>query len=86
MGCHVEAAVNNRSRYERPTVFFASGSELGSLPGLTKIDRLMPIVADTEQIPNRPNFRLKSKAQIFDGSGDGSLPCMEKLLCWIDEL
>jgi hypothetical protein len=59
--------------------FFDNGSELGSLPGLTKIDRLMPIVSETEQIPPRPNFPLKSKARIFDGSGDGSLSRMEKI-------
>jgi hypothetical protein len=29
----------------------------------------MPIVSETEQIPPRPNFPLKSKARIFDGSG-----------------
>jgi hypothetical protein len=67
--------------------FFASGSELGSLPGLTKIDRLMPIVAETEQIPNRPNFPLKSKAQIFDGSGRRFFVVRGKnLLCWINAL
>jgi hypothetical protein len=34
-----------------------------------KIDQLMPIVAEIEQIPSRRNSRLKSRAQISDGSG-----------------
>jgi hypothetical protein len=34
-----------------------------------KTDRLMPIVAETERIPNRPNSTLDSRAQISDGSG-----------------
>ena len=34
-----------------------------------KIDQLMPIVAEIEQISSRRNSRLKSRAQISDGSG-----------------
>jgi len=34
----------------------------------TKIDRLLPIVVETEQIPNRLNFPLNSRARISDGS------------------
>jgi hypothetical protein len=33
-----------------------------------KIDRLMPIVAETEQIADRRNLCLKSRAQFSDGS------------------
>jgi hypothetical protein len=35
---------------------------------MPEIDRLMPIVAETEQIPNRRNSSLNSTAQIADGS------------------
>jgi hypothetical protein len=34
-----------------------------------KIDRLMPIVVETERIPNRPDSALDSRARIPDGSG-----------------
>jgi hypothetical protein len=33
-----------------------------------KIDRLMSIVAETEQTPNRRNCPLKSRAEFSDGS------------------
>jgi hypothetical protein len=33
----------------------------------SKIDRSIPIVAETEQIPNRRNSALNSRAQISDG-------------------
>jgi hypothetical protein len=33
----------------------------------SKIDRSTPIVAETEQIPNRRNSPLNSRAQISDG-------------------
>jgi hypothetical protein len=36
---------------------------------LKKIDRSLPIVAETEQILNRQNSPLNSRAEIFDGSG-----------------
>jgi hypothetical protein len=32
------------------------------------IDQSMPIVAETEQIVNRRNSRLKTRAKVFDGS------------------
>jgi hypothetical protein len=32
---------------------------------------LIPIVAETEQIANRGNSCLKSKAQLFDGAAAG---------------
>jgi hypothetical protein len=40
-----------------------------SWPTTSKIDQLIPIVAETEQIPNRRNSPLNSRAQISDGSG-----------------
>jgi hypothetical protein len=36
-------------------------------PQISEIDQLMPIVAETEQIPNRRNSPLNSRAQISDG-------------------
>jgi hypothetical protein len=50
------------------TVFFGN-CRYGSVGGRQKeIDRLIPIVAETEQIVDRRNRRLKSRAQISDGS------------------
>jgi hypothetical protein len=43
-----------------------------------KIDQLMPIVAEIEQIPSRRNSRLKSRAQISADRGDGSSSDAEK--------
>jgi hypothetical protein len=53
---------NSRSWHKWLTVFFAGGSELASLPGLTKIDQPISIVLETEQNPDRGKFPLKSKA------------------------
>jgi hypothetical protein len=36
---------------------------------MSKIDRSMPIVAETQQILNRRNSPLNSRAEISDGSG-----------------
>jgi hypothetical protein len=47
--------------FAKPTWLFSSE--------IAKIDRLVPIVAETEQILNRRIFSLKSRAQISDGSG-----------------
>jgi hypothetical protein len=50
------------------TVFFGN-CRYGSVGGRQKkIDRLIPIVAETEQIVDRRNWYLKSRAQISDGS------------------
>jgi len=51
------------------TVFFTTEPITLSAYDVAKIDQLIPIVAETEQIPNRQNSRLKSKPQISDGSG-----------------
>jgi hypothetical protein len=39
--------------------------------GFRKIDQSMLIVSETEQIVDRKNFPLKSRARIFDGSLGG---------------
>jgi hypothetical protein len=50
------------------TVFFEN-CRYGSVGGRQKeIDRLIPIVAETEQIVDRRNWCLKSRAQVSDGS------------------
>jgi hypothetical protein len=36
---------------------------------IPKVGQTIPIVAETDQIANRGIFRLKSRAQISDGSG-----------------
>jgi hypothetical protein len=51
------------------TVFFAMSHALNVLDEFEKIDQLMPIVAETEQIADRRNSPLKSRARNFDGSG-----------------
>jgi hypothetical protein len=38
----------------------------------TKMDRLLPIVVETEQIPNRLNFPLNSRPRISDAAGQAS--------------
>jgi hypothetical protein len=51
------------------TVFFHRSDSAYHSPGFKKIDRSMLIVAETEQIADRRNSLLKSRVQIFDGSG-----------------
>jgi hypothetical protein len=41
---------------------------------MSKFDRLMSIAVETERIPNRGNFPLKSKAKNFDGLTVGFRP------------
>jgi hypothetical protein len=50
------------------TVFLGSVGAAWSAAEQAKIDRLLPIVVETEQIPNRLNFPLNSRARISDGS------------------
>ncbi len=50
------------------TVFFSRRQLVPYARCIRKIDRLMPIVAGTGRFENRGNSRLKSRAQIFDGS------------------
>jgi hypothetical protein len=53
---------------EALTVFSARRLTAPLWRELREIDRLMPIVVETEQILNRPNSLLRSRAQISDGS------------------
>jgi hypothetical protein len=55
----------------------------------SRFDRPMPIVAETEQIADRRNSCLESRAQISDGSGarclsfhGKKLPCKISVLPW----
>src|SRR5947199_6727542 len=50
-------------------VFFVLAQNCARRSTKRKIDRLMSIVAETEQIADRRNFSLKSRARISDGSG-----------------
>jgi hypothetical protein len=50
------------------TVFLAEHGITACLVRTSKIDRSIPIVAETEQILNRQISPLKSRAQISDGS------------------
>jgi hypothetical protein len=51
------------------TVFFGVAGVDPSAAISEKIDRSMPIVLETEQIADRRNSSLNSRAQISDGSG-----------------
>lgn len=56
-------------------------------PETLKIERSLPIMVETEQIPNRRNSLLKSKAQISDGLESRFLIVRRKILrCWISAL
>jgi hypothetical protein len=60
------------------TVFFSAKPMTPLSLQILKIDRSTPIVPETEQILNRRNSLLKSKAQISDGSGSRPWPYPEK--------
>jgi hypothetical protein len=45
----------------------------------SKIDQSVPIVVETEQISDRQNSPLKSRAEVFDGLSGGPLPYAEKI-------
>jgi hypothetical protein len=66
----VSGCRSQSKRTARPwlTVFFRRQVGRGSLRRLSKSDRSMPIVAETERILNRRNSLLKSRAQTFDVS------------------
>jgi len=53
------------------TVFSASNPMARFSPKISKIDRLKPIVSEIEQISDRGNSLLKSRAGFSDGSGGG---------------
>jgi len=44
---------------------------MSTLRKMSKIDRSMPMVVETEQISNRGNYPIKSRAEISDGLSDG---------------
>jgi hypothetical protein len=55
--------------------------------GCQKNDQSTPIVTETEQLPNRPNFPLSSRPQGSDGSGGRCLTARQKnLRCQIKAL
>jgi hypothetical protein len=56
-------------RMDGDGLFFHRGVSAYHSVGFKKIDRSSAIVAETEQIPNRENSPLNSRAQILDGSG-----------------
>jgi hypothetical protein len=60
-------------------VFFARRDDTVLHWDSGEIDQSIPIVAETEHIPNRRNSRLKSRAQISDGSARRFSSCAEKL-------
>jgi hypothetical protein len=57
--------------------FFAKPTRLFSLE-ISKIDRLISIVVETEKNADRGKFPSKSKAKKFDGSLVGFRPSEEK--------
>ena len=65
--CHV--AYGRVVRRSWLTVVFSIRLTKPRLPQIQKINRSMPIVAETVQIPNGRNSPLKSRARNFDGSG-----------------
>jgi hypothetical protein len=56
------------------TVFSASNPMAPFSPKISKIDRLMPIVSETEQISNRRNSPSKTRAEISDSGQCGDVP------------
>jgi hypothetical protein len=54
------------------TVFFSRDAPHGVKQRTAEIGRSSSIVAETEQIPNRRNSSLNSRAQILTDRGDGS--------------
>jgi hypothetical protein len=70
-----------------PDGLFAASARAASIRQIFKIDQLMPIVAEGEQIADRQNSYLKSRAQIFDGSGRRFfVGCRKELHRWISAL
>jgi hypothetical protein len=55
-------------------VFSASNPMAPFSPRISKIDRLMPTVSETEQISNRRNSPLKTRDEISDGGQCGDVP------------
>jgi hypothetical protein len=62
------------------TVFLGTAGIASSTAVREKIDQLMSIVTETEQIADRRNYRLNSRAQISDGSGTRFFSALGKSL------
>jgi hypothetical protein len=56
------------------------------LVGISKNRPIVAIVAETEQVPNRENSPLNSRAQIPTARGVGSPSCVEKILSELEAL
>lgn len=59
---------------------FSSRLTTAPVPEGSEIDRMIPIVAEIEQVAYRQNLSLNSRAQISDGSGRRSLLVRRKNL------
>ena len=69
------------------TVFLRAAARLRLGTRRQRNNRSMPIVAETEQIPDRRNSPLNSRAQISDGSAKRFFIMRGKVfLCWIKAL
>ena len=67
-GAEVREAMNRRADRERSDGIFASQRTGMRRFEVSGAGRLMPIVVETEQIADRRNFPLNSRAQFSDGS------------------
>jgi len=67
-GQEMKFACSNGARIAPLTIFLRSCGEGRSFWWRSKIDQSMPIVIETEQVADRRNPHLKSRAQISDGS------------------
>jgi hypothetical protein len=74
--------IGSRWRLSSPTltVFFPPTRAPCVLGELKKIDRSMPIVAETEQVADRRNFCLNSRSKFSDGSGRRFFAAAEKFV------
>ena len=66
----------------RLTVFLAGERMTTWSVAMPEIGRLIPVVAETEQIRNRGNCLVKSRAQVFDGSARRFFVVHGKTLRW----
>ena len=64
------------------TAFFGGAGIDQSAAVRGKFERSMPIVAETERILNRRNFRLHSKTKISDGSERRFFGMCRKICAW----
>ncbi|HUN97373.1 MAG TPA: hypothetical protein VMU69_14230, partial [Bradyrhizobium sp.] len=64
-------------------VFFPGRLRMQSGRRIQEIDQAMPIVAETEQIVDRRDSCLKSRARFSDGSGIRFFRMLGKNLRWL---